>query len=249
MRDSIIETAQFKHRIQYIEQADNTSVAQNGKHGRKLSIFIEGDGTPWLREKYVSKDPSPRTLLMYKAMQDLEGSRLYLGRPCYFQTQDPNCHYRYWTSHRYSAEVVKSMQDVLEPYLKGYAEIVYIGHSGGGTLATLLACATPAAHIRSRTLITLSANLDTDNWTDHHGWSRMQGSINPAASLARCPDLNQYHYVGEKDENVPSFLNQRFFDLQGNAPIFYQDTGHADWLTVWRDIISNNPALKATAPP
>lgn len=255
MRDSSIKDAHFLHRVQFIEQTGSTrSKATEHNHisftgSQKLLVFIEGDGSPWFREKYVSQDPSPRNLLMYAAMQDVQGSRLYLGRPCYFQTQDPNCHYRYWTSHRYSAEVVKSMQDVLAMYLTAYDEIVYIGHSGGGSLAALMACAPQAAHIRSRTLITLSANLDSDKWTDHHGWSRMRGSLNPARSLTSCPGLRQFHYVGGNDENVPSFLNQRFYDQHGVTPIIYEEAGHADWLPFWPDIIDHNPALKASESP
>jgi pimeloyl-ACP methyl ester carboxylesterase len=246
MRNSSIVSAQFKHRVEFIEQAINTTAVQSETRNRKLVVFIEGDGTPWFREKYVSKDPTPHTLLMHAAMQDVHGSKLYLGRPCYFQTQDTHCHYRYWTSHRYSSEVVSSMQDVLENYLANYEDIVFVGHSGGGSLAALLSCQMPAAHIKSRTLITLSANLDSDKWTDHHGWSRMEGSLNPADSLTSCPGLRQYHYVGGKDENVPYFLNQQFYDQHDITPIVYKEAAHADWLTFWPDIVDSNPALRAS---
>ena len=250
--NSTIETAHFKHRIYFKEQALTESAEQsNGavRPRRKLSIFIEGDGTPWIREKYVAKDPTPQILLLFDAMQELRGSKLYIGRPCYFQTKDPNCHYRYWTSHRYSAEVIQSMQDVLERYIERYDEIVYIGHSGGGTLATLLACKPPAEHIISTTLVTLSANLDTDKWTDHHGWTRMSGSINPALSLTKCPHVRQFHYLGKEDLNVLHVLNQHYYAQHGIKPILYETADHSNWLRFWPEIVKTNPALKASEQP
>ena len=135
------------------------------------------------------------------------------------------------------------MQRVLSEYIKDYEHIVLVGHSGGGTIATLLACEQATSYLKSTTLITLSANLDTDKWTDHHGWSRMAGSLNPSRFLKECPRLNQYHYVGREDINVPYTLNSNFFKQQSVTPIIYEDANHSNWLNFWPEIIRSNPDI------
>lgn len=243
--NSLIQTAQFKHRVLFLSATSESPHIKsvNKTKGEKLTIFIEGDGAPWYREKYVKKDPSPTKLLLFEAMQRVKGDKLYLGRPCYFKTDDPRCHYRYWTSHRYGDKVLQSMRELINTYIKHYQHIVFIGHSGGGTLATLLACSPFEETIDSVALITLSANLDTDKWTDHHDWSRMAGSLNPSTALEECSGLSQYHYAGGKDINTPHTLNLDFYEKQKVKPIIYQDANHSNWLKYWPDIIKTNPVL------
>lgn len=246
LTNSTIESAQFKHRVLFIKQSDSKliSTINDGLDiSQRLSIFIEGDGSPWYKEKYVKRDPSPQRLLLFDAMQHIEGNKLYIGRPCYFQTRDPNCHYRYWTSHRYGKDVVQSMRDVIKRYSKDYKHIVYVGHSGGGTLATLLACQKQDSHIKAIDLVTMSANLDTDKWTDHHEWSRMTGSQNPSKSIDVCSQVSQHHYVGEKDINVPYSLNQNYFDKHNILPIVFDNANHNNWLRFWPEIIKMNTSL------
>ena len=110
--NSTIQQALFKHRVFFSEAIRDITESKETKETQHdtLTIFIEGDGSPWYKEKYVKKDPSPSTLLLFEAMKAVKGDKLYLGRPCYFKTNDPQCHYRYWTSHRYGHEVIQSMR-------------------------------------------------------------------------------------------------------------------------------------------
>src|SRR5690606_28769375 len=86
-----------------------------------LNVYIEGDGTPWIKNRYIAKDPSPQNpLALHLMMQDTQNS-LYLGRPCYFaryESEDfrtnTSCRPTLWTSARYSASVVESMVAALE---------------------------------------------------------------------------------------------------------------------------------------
>ena len=56
-----------------------------------------------------------------------------------------------------------------------HRSIVLIGHSGGGTLAVLLA---PRIEDVSG-VVSIAANLDIDAWADHHNYDRLTGSLNP----------------------------------------------------------------------
>ena len=243
--NSTIQQALFKHRVFFSEAIRDITESKETKETQHdtLTIFIEGDGSPWYKEKYVKKDPSPSTLLLFEAMKAVKGDKLYLGRPCYFKTNDPQCHYRYWTSHRYGHEVIQSMRELLKPILENYQHIVFVGHSGGGTIATLLACDMSEKQLDSVALITLSANLDSDNWTDHHGWSRMRGSLNPSETLRECAGLTQYHYVGRQDTNVPYTLNSAYYQQHKLKPIIYDEASHSNWIDFWPDIVETNPHL------
>ena len=52
-------------------------------------------------------------------------------------------------------------------------------------------------------VITVGANLDTDAWTQHHGYLPLTGSLNPAASTAKHP-WPEAHLYGGRDTIVPA---------------------------------------------
>jgi len=225
MESSEVLTAFFKHR---------TALYLSGKNELSLKVFIEGDGRPWVNGKNIRLDPSPHRLLMMELLLNTSGDRLYLGRPCYFQTNDERCHYQYWTSHRYSPEVINSMADVIEQkMLEGsYQKLIIIGHSGGGTIAALLACK-PSI---TSSIITLAANLDIKRWVDIHSWSDLTGSQNPANLPSNCKRSNAYHYYGIDDENVPASSAHDFF-IEGESQRFIlEGVNHRNWPLFWDQI-------------
>ena len=72
-------------------------------------------------------------------------------------------HDRLWTSARYGDEAVASMAAALRPDLameSGYDRVVWVGHSGGGALAMLLAERVP----ETTAVVTIAADLDTEAW-------------------------------------------------------------------------------------
>jgi hypothetical protein len=225
MESSEVLTSIFKHR---------TGFYLSGKNESTLKVFIEGDGKPWVGGKSISRDPSPQRLLAMELLLDTSGDRLYLGRPCYFSTNDVRCHYKYWTSDRYSPEVVKSMTGIIEKkMLEGsYQNLLIIGHSGGGTLAALLACETTT----QPSIITLAANLDTQRWTEIHAWSALSGSQNPANLPSNCKRSNNYHFYGEDDENVPASSAQSFFKDGESQRFIIEGVNHQNWPLFWSEI-------------
>jgi hypothetical protein len=173
-----------------------------GERGDTLHVYVEHDGTPWLAERYVSDDPTPRTPLALELMARDKGPRLLLGRPCYFEYRnDPGCSPLLWTHRRYSSEVVTSMVAALRAFLDThpYRSVLLVGYSGGGTLAWLMARHVP----ETVGVVTVAANLDVDGWASLHGFTPLAGSLNPALLPPLSPAVAQVNFVGGRDRNVP----------------------------------------------
>ena len=172
--------------------------------GDLLTVFVEGDGSPWTHGgTRIAQDPSARHPLALKLAAKTPGSVLYLGRPCYLRAvRDPTCSSRLWTSDRYSAEVVASMNQALRGYLRdlaGRRRIVLVGYSGGGTIVVLMAHDLPGVI----GVITIAGNLDTEAWTRLHHYVALSNSMNPASLGPLPPRVRQWHLIGTRDTNVP----------------------------------------------
>ena len=213
---------------------------------KRLHIYIGGDGQPWLAPGKIAIDPTPESSLAWQLMQVDPHPAMFISRPCYYrseytqvdQASDSECHPRYWTSERYSAEVVASLSNAILKALdtSSATEVWLVGYSGGGALAMLVAANPELKHTLTG-VITLSANLDIDAWTDIHGYSALQGSLNPAHLPAQS-ELRQYHYVGERDENTPVVINQRFYQNQGVEPrVIAQKNHDCCWLALWPNLL------------
>jgi hypothetical protein len=205
-----ITTDQFSHLL----IATNSEPASHAV----LHIYIEGDGTPWLRKDAIAADPTPQNPLALKLMLQDPTPSIYLGRPCYFGLMDsPNCSPPIWTHRRYSEEVINSMQTALEKYLRdnAYQQITFIGYSGGGVIAMLLA----QRFSQCNRLITIAANLDIDVWAQHHNFSALSGSINPAKQPPLPGSIQQTHFAGKQDKNVPLPIIKYVSSLQTNSSL------------------------------
>ena len=174
-----------------------------------MHVYVEHDGTPWLDLTHPAADPTPRSPLALELMAEDAGPRLFLGRPCYFAAiEDLACAPLLWTHRRYSPEVVASMAAALRRFLvpHPFRRVVLIGYSGGGTVAWLMAAQVP----ETAEVVTVAANLDTDDWTRIHDYSPLAGSLNPALMPSLSPRIAQVHYVGGRDRNVPPCVVQSF---------------------------------------
>lgn len=211
----IVSTARFKHKI---------FASEHLVKGETLHVYIDGDGTPWERNSWIANDPTARTpLILYLMKQDKEPAIL-LGRPCYYGLNlSLECDSKYWTSHRYSLDVIDSMSSALQSWLVKhyYNEVVLIGYSGGGSVAVLM-----ADNIQKiKKVVTVAANLDVRRWSEHHGYSALKDSLNPVDEVDIKPAVQQFHFAGENDEVVPAFIirdyaksqrNTHFYELPGN---------------------------------
>ena len=205
-----------------------------------LHVYLEGDGLAWASLNQVAADPTPRNPLMLKLMAQDGAPSLYVGRPCYNgHAEDPGCSPLLWTHRRFAPEVVESMAEALRVFLRGKAHsgLVFLGHSGGGALALLLASRFP----ETLAVVTVAGNADINAWADHHGYSRLQGSLNPADFPAGA--FPEFHYLGGKDQNIPPTLFLPILKKRPNARVeTFAGFDHVCcWESVWPEILSRLP--------
>lgn len=205
---------------------------------QKLIIYIEGDGLAWKSRTQVSDDPTPINPLAFKLTQsDPRANIIYIARPCQFtisQGFGQNCHRKYWSSHRFSETVVKSMDEAIS-YWKGKTgagSIELVGFSGGAAIAVLL-----ADRRNDISLIrTVAGNLDHQRLHTHHKVTQLSGSLNPQnVDLEKVPHI---HYIGGKDEIIPPFIAQGFVEGQsctscGKTITLKKATHHQGWVENW----------------
>ena len=169
-----------------------------------LTIYVEGDGLAWVSENSPSHNPTPIVPTgLNIAIHDHKNKPVaYLARPCQFVFKEAwkQCRQDYWTNLRFSPEVIDAMNQGVE-YLKQYyhaQQIVLIGYSGGGSVATLLS----AKRRDVIQLITVAAILDTDYWVRQENLTPLSGSLNPANAWKKLISIPQIHWVGGKDKVV-----------------------------------------------
>lgn len=212
-----------------------------------LHVYIEHDGLPWRTETAVSADPTPRDPLMLRLMRQDPAASLYLGRPCYFGTaRAPGCSPLMWTHARYSVQTVDSMLAALDRLLGPEQDVVFIGYSGGGALALLLA----ERHPRTRAVLTLAGNLDIAAWARHHRYTPLSRSLNPADRPPLPPHILQRHYLGGTDRHVPPAVVARFTAARrpGEVVVLPQFDHVCCWADRWADILGELERALAAAP-
>ncbi|MCH9696893.1 MAG: alpha/beta hydrolase [Gammaproteobacteria bacterium] len=216
------------------------TVFKNGPlcNNNRQHIYIGGDGNAWIDQSHVSLNPTARESLVLDLMHQDVMSSLVLGRPCYHgQHQAAQCHPLYWTHWRYSHTIVESMVEALNQLLHSYPECraSFIGYSGGGTLAMLLAHRVDFAD----EVVTISGNLDVTAWADLHGYSRLQGSLNPAEHPSLPDSITQIHLSGEVDDNIPLSIVLPVLDKQPDPLVLtIPEFNHSCcWRTIWPDIL------------
>ncbi len=183
-----------------------------------LHVYLEGDGSPWLQRHFIAADPTPRNPVMLHLMALDSAPSVYLGRPCYHGLKDQaSCDPQYWTHGRYSMRVVLSITAVLRQILvsERYTGLMFLGHSGGGTLAMLLAEQFPS----TQAVVTLAGNLDPEAWTQYHDYSPLHSSLNPSRRASLDPTIYQLHLVGGRDENIPPRLSHAAVARQKGAEV------------------------------
>jgi pimeloyl-ACP methyl ester carboxylesterase len=203
--------------------------------GRRLHVYLEGDGHPRRAARFTPPDPTPSPLMLRLQRLDTERSIL-LGRPC--QHGATPCEPGTWTLGRYGEQVVSALTDALQSWLRRAPaeEVVLIGFSGGGTLAMLLAERVPEVVA----VVTLAGNLDVAAWVRHHDYVPLRGSLDPARRPALPPRVLQQHHLAERDETVPPALVRDAIARQpGAAAHLHRGFDHrCCWEDAWPAILS-----------
>ncbi|MCK5355732.1 MAG: hypothetical protein KAJ63_11475, partial [Methyloprofundus sp.] len=222
--------------FQHIIYSNN---AQREPSKNMLHIYLDGDGTPWVRKYVIAKDPTSRNRMILDLMGMDRTPSILLGRPCYYGLYtSPECHPRYWTSHRYAAEVVHSMKEALIKWLiqhPQFKNITFIGYSGGGTLAMLL-----APYFKQTTqVVTVAANLDIEQWALLHAYSPLTGSLNPITQRKLPKTIKQLHFAGALDKNTPATITKSYAATKGRSKVFIlNNQAHCCWNEHWLEILA-----------
>jgi hypothetical protein len=169
-----------------------------------LHVYIDGDGSPWIAGQ-PAIDPTPRNALVLRLMAQDPVRSVYVGRPCYDGAgADAACSSRFWTTDRYAAAVVASMASVVRQQMADgrYRSVGWFGHSGGGTLAVLLAHVIP----QTAWVVTVAAVLDTRSWAASVAHDDLGGSLNPVDGPPLPSGVRHRHLAGAGDQVVPPVL-------------------------------------------
>lgn len=205
---------------------------------RRLTVFIESDGSPWPRPSLPPADPTPsRPLALHLAAAYLpqpDEAVAYLGRPCQYLSaaQVAACPVQWWTIARFGAEPLALLNrqiDVLKAEAAG-AALQLVGYSGGGTVAALLA----ARRGDVACLVTVAAPLDTSAWTLAMKVSPLRESHNPADVALALQKLRMTHFSGSFDAVVPAGVNALFMARARTQETVQAGFSHdAGWLDAW----------------
>jgi len=204
--------------------------------GDRLHVYLEGDGTPWIGGRNPAADPTPRAPVALRLMGRDPEPALLLGRPCYHgHYADPGCGPALWTDARYSEAVVASMAEALGALRPFGARLTLIGHSGGATLAMLLAERVAGVDA----VVTIAGNLDVAAWARRHDYEPLSASLDPSARPPLPPHIRQVHFAGERDREVPLELLRAAAGRQPGARFEARpEFGHeCCWLREWPELL------------
>lgn len=223
------------------DRFDLVSFVGPQKHRGVLYVYIEGDGFAWVTRSRPSRNPTPIDPIALK-LAVLDGQdAVYLARPCQYAYKR-GCQQRYWTSGRFSPDVIDAMDDAITRLKQdsGAAQLVLIGYSGGGTIAALVAARrTDVIH-----LITVAGNLDHVAWARLHAIPELRGSSNPPDYWRALAGIRQTHFVGEIDPVIPIDVYRSYRQaFPGDANIRVNVVPQADhgccWERVWPRVLDD----------
>ena len=167
-------------------------------------IYIEGDGHAFNAHGLPTSDPTPKgTLVRQLAFGDKNANVIYLARPCQY-SKNSLCDQRYWTTARFSKEVIESEYESIKS-LVGGNDVILIGFSGGGLVASLIAAT--KNDIKVKKVVTIAGNLDHRAWAKHHHLLMLTDSMNLKDFKAQFAKIPQLHYVGEKFGKIAAFFH------------------------------------------
>lgn len=227
LQQRLVQGDPFKHRLLWNDAAQIALTAPSTVP-RIWHVYIEGDGHAVNLFGQPNADPTPPAPILLPALAVDLSPALYLGRPCYFDTQDEQCNAVRWTLERYSAATVASLQAAVEAIVPPHDRLILIGHSGGGTLAMLLAPRLP----QSCGVITLAGNLDVGAWVARNDFTPLPASLDPALQPPLSPEIRQWHFAGARDKVILPRWIAAVSARQPNA--HYVELAETDHISPWQ---------------
>jgi len=246
--EEIAGAAEFEK--SYVKSGDFTLTVYSriDKPGDPVTIYIEGDGLAYRDRSRVSIDPTPvNPIALRLAAVDPSPNVAYIARPGqYCRGEVPDCGEEYWTTKRFSVEIVRSIDETVSN-IKGKAgskEIGLVGFSGGGAIACLVA----ARRSDVASLRTAAGNLDPDAVNAFNKVDKLEGSLNPIDIAPRLSGIPQRHFAGGKDKIIPLDVTYSFCkktgDISGKSVTVVPEAEHnKGWVERWPELL-NLPLVK-----
>jgi dienelactone hydrolase len=221
---SVVQGTGFRHVV--------FATSGTGSASQELTVFLEGDGIPWIDGRVPADDPTTRDALVLHLMTQSQGNSLYVARPCYQEMRDAACSAELWTFARYAETIVNSMTKVVESHAAklNAQRVRLVGYSGGGVLAVLIA--ERLNNVAS--VVTIAANLDVSAWAAHHGYLPLNDSLDPAKSILPHP-WHEVHLQGALDKTVPIASTRAYFErFESATSITFDEYDHVCcWVQDW----------------
>lgn len=203
-----------------------------------LTVYVEGDGLAYVSPYRRSEDPTPTDPVALRlALADPNGrSVAYLARPCQYVMADHprGCESGVWTLRRFAPDSIDSMDRAIDALKTrvGASQVVLIGYSGGGAVATLLA----ARRADVAGLVTVAATLDVGYWTSRDKLTPLAGSLDPASVADTVATIPQVHFSGGRDRTVGGDVTRSFLKrLPPKAPAVQIDIPDFTHTCCWSD--------------
>lgn len=222
--------ASFVYKDIKMQQFDIASWQKITQPDGVYKIYLEGDGYAFNAHGRATQDPTPKgTLVREMAFGDKSPNVVYLARPCQY-IKTPACTKKYWTTARFSAEVVQAEYEAIKKIV-GKNPVILIGFSGGAQIAGLLAVEQNELNVKK--VITIAGNLDHTAWTQYHHLPPLDKSLNLKDYRTKFMNIPQVHYIGAKDKVIPPRISQNF--IKGQAPMIVvsKATHNENWKKIY----------------
>jgi hypothetical protein len=91
-------------------------------------------------------------------------------------------------------------------------------------------------------VVTIGANLDIDAWCRLHGYTLLEGSINPAGASTQSK-ATFLHLVGSNDTNTPPWLVEAAAKRRGGEEVeVVPGFDHrCCWKAIWPEVLNGQP--------
>jgi hypothetical protein len=229
----------------YLQAGDFTLLTYQKitRAGGPVRIYLEGDGRAWETKRVLSDDPTPRQPIALRlAGEDPSANVVYIARPGQFpQNASAACDSSYWSSRRFSPEVVDAVNKAVDAVKAGAGapDVEIIGYSGGGALAVLIA----SGRNDVTTIRTVAGNLDHKALCEYHHVSPLEGSLNPIDYASKVKHIPQRHFVGSVDKIVPPFIVKSFVEKEGDDNYdritIVEGAAHTKgWQNRWKELLA-----------
>jgi hypothetical protein len=178
----------------------------NSKHA---IIYLEGDGLVINRFGEIASNSTPTDPMAIRlaAVDNRLITKIIINRPFHY-LKSANSSSKYWTTARYSPEVVRSIFEAIKSCQEKFhfETIELIAYSGGASVAFLL-----IPYFRNITnIISFAGNLDHSSWTTFHNCQPLYESLDPLEIKDSIGKIPQIHFVGTNDTNTTIELAMAF---------------------------------------